>query len=438
MNRWLTIGGTTYTLYRGKFARVRVCQLREAAGWEVCLTVAGHRSRKWFPLAELKAANDYARMMEAERSTHGENLIVREEDRSAVAYYRRWEAQKRKAGHQAPSMLELIQFACSHADERREASTWRQGAAAYLEANLARLKQQRAIIVRRTIERFSETLPNPDVLLDDISVADVQEGMKRMLAEDASPTTFRAYLMVLSGVWKLANEQRLAHTNPAYMALKRMAAPARGEQPTYLPIPACAAMLDAAWRHKNRKEALLFVIGLLTGIRMAERARLQYADFRLDEDEPYINVPAGKAKTHRQRAVYLQGTHADIIRAFMPKRINPDAPLVSGHVHAKAIAEKSYKVQAEFAKAAGVELSRNVLRHTAATYLCAYLESMGKAALILGHSEEMLIRHYRALVTRKEAEGFFRLPVPYAKSSSSRRKSRQNKEIPEQDTKPEP
>lgn len=375
--------------------------------------------------------------MEAERSTHGENLIVREEDRAAVAFYRRWEAQRRREGNPVPPLLELVQAACSRADERLAAATWQQGAKAYLEANLARLKRQRAVVVRRTIERFSETLPNPAVLLDDISVADVQEGMRSMLAEDASPTTFRAYLTILSGVWKLANEQRLAQTNPANMALKRMASPSRGEQPTFLPVPACAAMLEAAWMHTDRKEALLFVVGLLTGIRMAERARLQYADFRLDEEEPYINVPAGKAKTHRQRAVYLLGTHADIIRAFMPKRINPESPLVSGYAHAKAIAERSYKVQAEFARIAGVELPRNVLRHTAATYLCAYLESMGKAALILGHSEEMLIRHYRALVTRKEAEGFFLLPVPYADNRTRRRKSSQNPKIPEQNPEPE-
>jgi hypothetical protein len=69
-----------------------------------------------------------------------------------------------------------------------------------------------------------------------------------------------------------------------------------------------------------------------------------------------------------------------------------------------------------------VELPRNVLRHTAASYLCAYLESMSAAALNLGHSESMLIKHYRALVPHSEGERFFTLPIPEQLRSFTARK----------------
>jgi len=52
---------------------------------------------------------------------------------------------------------------------------------------------------------------------------------------------------------------------------------------------------------------------------------------------------------------------------------------------------------------------RNCMRHTAASHWLNYYQDEAKTALHLGHSPTMLHRHYKALVTRKESEEFFRL-----------------------------
>ena len=53
----------------------------------------------------------------------------------------------------------------------------------------------------------------------------------------------------------------------------------------------------------------------------------------------------------------------------------------------------------------------NAMRHTAASHWLNHYQDEQKAALHLGNSPTMLHRHYKALVTRKESEEFFRLWV---------------------------
>ena len=57
---------------------------------------------------------------------------------------------------------------------------------------------------------------------------------------------------------------------------------------------------------------------------------------------------------------------------------------------------------AEARERAQLEIPRNALRHTAAIALCVLL-GRSKAADILGHSESMLVKHYRRALTEEEA-----------------------------------
>ena len=60
-------------------------------------------------------------------------------------------------------------------------------------------------------------------------------------------------------------------------------------------------------------------------------------------------------------------------------------------------------------QAAIMHWPRNAMRHTAASHWLNHYQDEAKAALHLGHSPTMLHRHYKALVTRKESEEFFKL-----------------------------
>ena len=52
---------------------------------------------------------------------------------------------------------------------------------------------------------------------------------------------------------------------------------------------------------------------------------------------------------------------------------------------------------------------QDILRHTAASNLLAYHQDAGKVAAFLGNSAGMLLRHYRALIFREDAEKWMSL-----------------------------
>lgn len=192
-----------------------------------------------------------------------------------------------------------------------------------------------------------------------------------------------------------------------------------------LSVEEARRLLAAAYGYRNRGEALLYVVRLLTGCRAAEAARLQWRDFRLDEEQPHIFLSAGKAKTDRARCIYLQGSHADVLRAFMPTRYRkPEARVCEGK-SAEAVEHRLPLVSAAIAARAGLTsgaaVTKNVLRHTAASYLVAHFGEVGKAALILGHTEAVCRKHYLGLIPKREADKFFRLAPPSAEQTHERR-----------------
>jgi hypothetical protein len=58
-------------------------------------------------------------------------------------------------------------------------------------------------------------------------------------------------------------------------------------------------------------------------------------------------------------------------------------------------------------RASGVPWPQNVTRHSFVSYHLAEHENAAKTALEAGHSEAILFRHYRALVTPQAAAEFW-------------------------------
>jgi len=52
---------------------------------------------------------------------------------------------------------------------------------------------------------------------------------------------------------------------------------------------------------------------------------------------------------------------------------------------------------------------QDILRHTCASYWVAHSQDLGKISMQLGNSPAILLRHYRELVTREEADRFWGL-----------------------------
>lgn len=402
-------GGRVLRLFKGSRARV---SLRENHGQPRIVVRVNHGdegkpTQKFFPIEELEQATRYAKEQEGGELEDGS--IIREADKLGIRLYRAWENEERAAGRAVPSLAAIVQAAARLTAERRNAATLAQAIEDYIEEGRQRLKPSRLRLVENTLKRFGEELPTGQQC-DDISEHNVRTALDKMLDSGAKASTRQQYLAILSCVFSRAIERGRASRNPAAMVAKTSAKAERTEI-TFLSVEEASRLLRAASQHRL---AVVLAVGLLTGIRAAERCRLTWGDIRLDGDSPHIYLAAGKAKTDSARVVKLYGTHAAILQALMPKRIDPAALIIGEHGGARGADFALFEAQIQIAQTAGVKCPRNVMRHTAATYLTAYLESTGEAALNMGHTESMLKKHYRGLVTKEQGEAFFHLPVPVA------------------------
>jgi predicted urease superfamily metal-dependent hydrolase len=64
-------------------------------------------------------------------------------------------------------------------------------------------------------------------------------------------------------------------------------------------------------------------------------------------------------------------------------------------------------LQRDTAKDAGVDQKHNALRHSFISYRVAKIKKVNEVAMEAGNSPDMIFKHYRNLVTEKEADGWF-------------------------------
>ena len=123
------------------------------------------------------------------------------------------------------------------------------------------------------------------------------------------------------------------------------------------------------------------------GPRSAEYDRLTEGGIRAGTG--YIDVTAGNTKTRRRRLSAISQTLHDwlALRRRLP------------------LGNSGQRI-AELVKLSGVPWPNNATRHSFVSYSVA-MHGAKDDALRAGHSEDMLFQHYRAIVTKADAEAFF-------------------------------
>jgi integrase len=130
-------------------------------------------------------------------------------------------------------------------------------------------------------------------------------------------------------------------------------------------------------------------LGAFTGLRHAELSRLEWEDVRFEQG--FVEVKARKAKTAQRRLVPIQPNLQAWLAPYHDKT-GKVCPWV--RVERKTL---------ELAKAVGIRWPKNGLRHSYATFRLAQCQDAAKVALEMGNTPNMVFRHYRELVTPKEA-----------------------------------
>jgi integrase len=134
-------------------------------------------------------------------------------------------------------------------------------------------------------------------------------------------------------------------------------------------------------------------LGIFAGVRPEEIQRLSWED--IGEDE--IEIRSIKAKTRRRRLIEI----APNLRQWL---------CLGGPIAPKNKRRKLDRLRKE----TGVTWAHDIMRHTFASYHLAKHGSGDKTSVQLGHSDtQMLITHYRKLVSKDNAERFWSIsPLP--------------------------
>lgn len=136
-------------------------------------------------------------------------------------------------------------------------------------------------------------------------------------------------------------------------------------------------------------------IGLFAGLRRSELCALDWREVR----EGSIEVTAAKAKTRRRRIVDIQPNLAEWLAPFRKS----DGPVFEGNE------DKFEEKRKHLAAEVKLVWPRNVLRHSAASYHLAHFGSENQTALQMGHSPQVLIDHYREVVTKTAAAEYWEI-----------------------------
>lgn len=239
--------------------------------------------------------------------------------------------------------------------------------------------------LRQTWTRFAADLQIPADQVTPEQVADWIYGAAGTPRGGWSPVRQKVALAQISTLFSWGLARGLVSSNPAASVTKPRVA---WKAPEIL-TPAQARQLVATCQ-KVRPEYLP-ALGLMLygGLRPGEVARMEWQHVRFDLG--HVEVTAGTSKTWQRRLVTINGPLAVLLNCG---GVLPSPP--RWHIHL-----------AEIRDAAGIPWGHDILRHSFCSYHLAHYQSPGKTALQAGHSEAVLARHYRELVTPATAAEFW-------------------------------
>ena len=215
--------------------------------------------------------------------------------------------------------------------------------------------------------------------LAELTAADVEEWVDGMTV---GPRARKGRLQYVRTLFAFAQRRNLCAGNPALA----VDLPATSQEAPGIHSPEEVGKLLEAARAWSPRLVRVLAVRYFAGLRAAEVARLAESDIGAE----FITIPAHKAKTRQRRLVRIQPA----LRAWLDL----------GGVLPGVTCEQQLP---ELCQRAGVPWLRNAPRHSFVSYHLAAFGSAAGTALEAGHSEAMLFRHYRALVTAEAAGAFW-------------------------------
>jgi integrase len=236
--------------------------------------------------------------------------------------------------------------------------------------------------------------------IGNVTTADIQEWMdgKKKLSSQSYENNRR----VLHLLFKFAVARGYASDNPVGGVEKVKVR--NGEIQIFTPLE-ITRLLAAA----SPEFLPVLAIGAFAGLRSAEIERLEWSDIHLTER--HIVVGKDKAKTASRRIVPI----SDNLAAWLATYSEKQGKVWQGQRDAlyKAMVDTAAATRVEADTDKGIKAQSpvawkaNGLRHSFASYRFAQIADAGRVAAELGNSAAVVHRHYRELVTPKDAVKWF-------------------------------
>lgn len=236
------------------------------------------------------------------------------------------------------------------------------------------LRQMRCVFL--SFGKGRSRMPAGQVTLDDIEAW--------LHDQHWSARTISGNLSAIRSLYAWGQRRGLVSHNPAHGA----EVPSGGnERPILVHSPQeVRTVLDTA-AAQDLDVLRHLAVRYFAGLRSAEAHRIRESDI-LHEDG-VILISASNSKTRSRRLVTISPN----LRAWL----NLGGTL-------RAISPNTVKA---VVKLSGVTWPHNVTRHSFVSYHLAAGSNAAKTAVEAGHAEAVLFRHYRALVTKKQADEFW-------------------------------
>jgi integrase len=250
---------------------------------------------------------------------------------------------------------------------------------------------------------------HPQKLVSDIQRTHAEAFILRAAID---PVTSRNDFLALHNFFNWAISQGYCDLNP----VKGVELPQRDEDklPQILTAEEVRLFLETAVTFRNGKLIPYLVLATLAAIRPTEVSRLTWDD--IDLEAKLVMLRKGKLRQRRvvelsENAVEWLLSHAQNRTPIQSKNWRQELDILRemcgfrGPMTPKALRAK----ERDDLKAWG----HDVLRHTGISNHLAFYENEGKTAAWAGNSPVMVHKHYKGLVTRKDAEQFWNIyPKP--------------------------
>lgn len=204
-----------------------------------------------------------------------------------------------------------------------------------------------------------------------------------------TPSSRRSNIGRLSSLFNYAWRRNFIKENPC-RRLERIRIDAK--PPRILTPLEARTILVYMSRHGRRRWRLPQVIlGLFAGVRPVELTRLYWKD--IDLVKGLVRIDASASKVRQRRIVPLSANALEWLRLCKPN----DKPLGA----------RRWKWIGDLERGTAIKWDKDLLRHTAASYLLEREQDCGKVARWLGNSPDILLRFYAEIVTAQDCLAFW-------------------------------